>query len=75
MKEEIYIDVVSKTIISQLAESIAQLVGNSVSKEIKTVLLTKLPGVIGDKIAPLVKRSEKYARSDREIGKQDTRST
>ena len=59
MKEELYIDVVSKTIISQLAESIAQLVGNSVSKEIKTVLLTKLPGVIGDKIAPLVNNARK----------------
>ena len=59
MKEELYIDIVSKTIISQLAESIAQLVGNSVSKEIKTVLLTNLPGVVGDNIAPLVNNARK----------------
>ena len=62
MKEELYIDIVSKTIISRLAESIAQLVGNSVSKEIKTVLLTKLPGVVGDKIAPVVNDARQSAQ-------------
>ena len=59
MKEEIYIDVVSKTIISQLSESIAQFVGNSVSKEIKKALLTGFHGVIGDEIGPVVSNSRK----------------
>ncbi len=71
MKEEIYIDVVSKTIISQLAGSIAQLVGNSVFEEIKKVLLTKLPGVIGDKIAPLVNNARKDAQ--KATGKSEKR--
>ncbi len=44
MKEELYIDVVSKTIISQLAESIAQVVGTGVSKEIKTMREGRLSG-------------------------------
>ena len=59
MKEGIYIDVVSKTIIAQLSESMAQFVGNSVSQEIKKVLLTGLPGVIGDEIGPVVSNARK----------------
>ena len=62
MKEELYIDVVSKTIISQLAESIAQVVGTGVSKEIKTVLLTNLPGVIEEKIVPVANGVRKNAQ-------------
>ena len=62
MKEELYIDVVSRTIISQLAESIAQVVGTGVSKEIKAVLLTNLPGVIGEKIVPVVNSARKSAQ-------------
>jgi len=62
MKEELYIDVVSRTIISQLAESIAQVVGTGVSKEIKAVLLTNLPRVIGEKIVPVVNGAGKSAQ-------------
>ena len=62
MKEGLYIDVVSKTIISRLSELIAQLVGDNLSEEIKKVLLTKLPGVISDEISPAISKARKDAQ-------------
>ena len=75
MKEGLYIDVVSKTIISELAESIARFVGDSLSEEIKKVLLTDFPGVIRDEIEPAFGKALKDAQkankaSEKKVFKQ-----
>ena len=62
MKDGLYIDAVSKTIISKLSESIAEFVGDSLSKEVKKLLLTKFPGIIGDEIMPVVSKAQKDAQ-------------
>lgn len=75
MQDELYIDIVSKTIISRLSELIAQHVGDHLSEEIKKVLLTKLPGVIGDEISPALSKAGKDAqetadKSDKKVLEQ-----
>ena len=58
MKDELYIDVVSKTIISKLSESLARFVGDNVSAEIKKILLRELPDVINNEIGPVVSNAQ-----------------
>lgn len=52
MKDELYIDIVSKTLISKLSESIARLSGDELSQEINKLLVQELPKLISDEINP-----------------------
>ena len=51
-----------RLLFSELAESIARFVGDSVFEEIKKVLLTDLPGLIRDEIDPAFGKARKDAQ-------------
>jgi hypothetical protein len=59
VNEELYVDVVSRTIISRLSESIAQIMSEKLTDSLDKLLITGLPEVISKEITPLFDREQK----------------
>ena len=59
VNEELYIDAVSRTIISRLSESIAQIMSEKLTNSLDKLLITALPEVVSKEITPLFDREQK----------------
>ena len=59
MNEDLYIDVVSRTIISRISEEVEQSVGEKLSNSLNKLLLTTLPEVISKEITPAFEKMRK----------------
>ena len=71
MNDELYIDVVSRTIISRLSEAISQFVGEKLSETLNKLLLTEMPKVISKELTPALSRvQEEMLNSAGESGEQ-----
>ena len=67
MNDELYIDVVSRTIISRLSEAISQFVGEKLSETLNKLLLTEMPEVISKELTPALSRVQEDAQLRRGI--------
>ncbi|MGR3319970.1 MAG: hypothetical protein ACUZ8O_15995 [Candidatus Anammoxibacter sp.] len=59
MNEDLYIDVVSRTIISRISEEIGQSIGEKLDNSLNKLLLTTLPEVISNEITPAFDKMQK----------------
>ncbi|MGR3220709.1 MAG: hypothetical protein ACUZ8H_12970 [Candidatus Anammoxibacter sp.] len=59
MNNDLYIDIVSKTIISRISEEIDQRIGEKLSNDLNKLLQTTLPEVISQEITPAFNRIQK----------------
>ena len=59
MNKDLYIDIVSRTIISRISEEIEQSVGEKLNNSLNKLLLTALPEVISKEITPAFEKMQK----------------
>jgi hypothetical protein len=71
MKEELYIDIVSKTIIARMSESVAQYAGEALSRSMQKLMATEVPAAISKEITPAFEKVRKDRESAESQAKDD----